>query len=226
MRGHNGTVVALDPGRFWNNRRQKIFNASITASVALVRRIQPALPFLIRHPAGSAALLAQFSARPWKLDPDLVLTELRGFNTSPSLDEAGKAMAHGPKQPSAPRFAPGEACLDGAGRTRSRCPSRQKSARHCIRRPRCTGSKTAGISRIGTSLWRQQSSSSSRRSRQVVKPAANLLMAPLGRDICAVIGRWAPPWWKLTCHQEPVFARTAICLGSRWSALMGVRVAP
>jgi hypothetical protein len=110
MRGHNGTVVPLDPGGFWNNRQQKIFNASITASVALVRRIQPAMPFLIRHPAGSAALLAQFSARPWKLDPDLVLTELRGFNTSPSLDEAGKAMAHGPKQPSAPRFAPGEAC--------------------------------------------------------------------------------------------------------------------
>jgi hypothetical protein len=99
MRGHNGTVVALDPGGFWNNRRQKISNASITASVALVRRIQPALPFLIRHPAGRAALPAQSSARPWKLDPDLVLTELRGFNTSPSLDEAGKALAHGPKQP-------------------------------------------------------------------------------------------------------------------------------
>jgi hypothetical protein len=166
MRGHNGTVVALDPGGFWNNRQQKIFNASITASVALVRRIQPALPFLIRHPAGRAALLAQFSVRPWKLDPDLVLTELRGFNTSPSLDEAGKALAHGPKQPGAPAVrSRGSLSLDGAGRTRSRCPTRQKSPRHCIRTPRCTGSKTVGISRIGISLWRQQGSSSSRRSR-------------------------------------------------------------
>ncbi|MBG6182995.1 hypothetical protein IWX65_000942 [Arthrobacter sp. CAN_A214] len=36
-------------------------------------------------------------------DTDLVLTELRGFNTSRGLDEARKSLAHGPRQAGAPR---------------------------------------------------------------------------------------------------------------------------
>ncbi|MDQ0079263.1 alpha/beta fold hydrolase [Arthrobacter oryzae] len=102
-RGHAGTVVALDPGGFWNDRQLAVFNASITASIALVRRLQPVLPFLTRHAAGRTALLSQFSVRPWKLDPEQVMTELRGFKTSPSVDDARKSLAHGPKQPGAPR---------------------------------------------------------------------------------------------------------------------------
>ncbi|MHA7281986.1 alpha/beta fold hydrolase [Arthrobacter sp. TMS2-4] len=102
-RGHTGNVVALDPGGFWNDTQVRIFNASITASIALVRRIQSALPSLVQQAAGRTALLAQFSAAPWKLDPDLVLTELRGFATSPSLDDARKSLAHGPRQAGTPR---------------------------------------------------------------------------------------------------------------------------
>jgi pimeloyl-ACP methyl ester carboxylesterase len=101
-RGHTGTAVALGPGGFWNHRQRRIFTVSITASIALVRRIQPVLPFLTRSAAGRTALLAQFSAKPWKLDPGLVLTELRGFATSPSLDAARRALAYGPNQPGAP----------------------------------------------------------------------------------------------------------------------------
>jgi pimeloyl-ACP methyl ester carboxylesterase len=101
-RGHAGTTVALDPGGFWSDGQLKVFNASITASVALVRSIQPALPALTANAAGRTALLAQFSARPWKLPADLVLTELRGFKTSVSLDEALSSLVHGPKQQGAP----------------------------------------------------------------------------------------------------------------------------
>lgn len=97
-RGHTGTVVALDPGGFWNDRQLAVFNASVTATIALVRRLQPVLPFLTRHAAGRTVLLAQFSARPWKLDPEQVMTELRAFTTSPSVDEARRSLAHGPKQ--------------------------------------------------------------------------------------------------------------------------------
>ena len=92
-RGHTGNVVALDPGGFWNDTQVRIFNSTITASIALVRRIQSILPSLVKQAAGRTALLAQFSAAPWKLDPDLVLTELRGFATSPSLDEARRSLA-------------------------------------------------------------------------------------------------------------------------------------
>lgn len=40
-RGHAGNIVALDPGGFWSDAQVKAFNASITASVALIRHIQP-----------------------------------------------------------------------------------------------------------------------------------------------------------------------------------------
>lgn len=101
-RGHAGTTVALSPGGFGNDRQVAIFGASVKASVALVRRIQPALPFLTGNPIGRTALLAQFSARPWKLPQDLVLRELRGFKTSTSLDPALDALIHVPRQEGAP----------------------------------------------------------------------------------------------------------------------------
>ena len=101
-RGHAGTVVALDPGGFWTDRQVAVFGVSVKASVALVRSIQPALPFLTRTAAGRTALLAQFSAHPWRLPPELVLTELRGFKASPSIYPALSALVHGPRQEGAP----------------------------------------------------------------------------------------------------------------------------
>ncbi|MGI8537429.1 MAG: alpha/beta fold hydrolase [Mycobacteriales bacterium] len=101
-RGHAGTTIALDPGGFWNDRQAMVFGASIKASVALVRTIQPLLPALTGNPVGRTALLAQFSAAPWKLPAALVLTELRGFDASPSLDEALRSLVKGPRQQGAP----------------------------------------------------------------------------------------------------------------------------
>jgi pimeloyl-ACP methyl ester carboxylesterase len=54
------------------------------------------------NPIRRTALLAQFSAHPWKLPQNLVLNELRGFDNSPSLDEALKDLVHGPRQRGAP----------------------------------------------------------------------------------------------------------------------------
>ena len=97
-RGHSGRVVALDPGGFWTDAQVRVFGATVKASIALVRSIQPALPVLTRSRAGRTALLAQFSAAPWKLPPELVLTELRGFKTSPSIYPALDSLVHGPRQ--------------------------------------------------------------------------------------------------------------------------------
>lgn len=101
-RGHRGKVVALDPGGFWTGTQARIFGATIKTSIRLVRSIQPALPTLTRSRAGRTALLAQFSAAPWKLPPELVLTELRGFKTSPSIYPALADLVHGPRQAGAP----------------------------------------------------------------------------------------------------------------------------
>lgn len=101
-RGHPGAVVALDPGGFWDDVQVRVFGATVRASVALVRSIQPVLPALTRSAAGRTALLAQFSAHPWRLPADLVLTELRGFKTSASIYEALADLVHGPRQAGAP----------------------------------------------------------------------------------------------------------------------------
>ncbi|WP_231975777.1 alpha/beta fold hydrolase [Mycobacterium sp. E2462] len=97
-RGHAGTVVALDPGGFWTDRQVRVFGATVGASIALVRRIQPVVPALTRTAAGRTALLVQFSAKPWRLPPRLVLEELRSFGRASSLDAALRALVHGPKQ--------------------------------------------------------------------------------------------------------------------------------
>jgi pimeloyl-ACP methyl ester carboxylesterase len=94
--------VALDPGGFWTLREAAVFRASIAASVALLRRIRPALPALLGNPAGRTALLAQFSARPWALDGDVVRTELEGYLDSPSFGEVLDDLARGPGQQGAP----------------------------------------------------------------------------------------------------------------------------
>jgi pimeloyl-ACP methyl ester carboxylesterase len=101
-RGHPGSVVALDPGGFWDDVQVKVFGATVKASIALVRSIQPVLPALTRSAAGRTALLAQFSAHPWWLPPELVLTELRGFKSSASVYEALADLVHGPRQAGSP----------------------------------------------------------------------------------------------------------------------------
>lgn len=93
-----GAVVALDPGGFWTDRQRIAFGASVGASVRLVRALQPVLPPLIGNPIGRTLLFGQFSARPWRLDPDVALRELRSFDASPSLDAALRALVKGPAQ--------------------------------------------------------------------------------------------------------------------------------
>jgi pimeloyl-ACP methyl ester carboxylesterase len=102
-RGHRGTAIALDPAGFWTNAQVKVFMATVGSSIALVRRLGAMLPALTRSKAGRTALMAQFSARPWALDPGLVLQELQNFKTSPSVDPALHSLVHGPKQRGAPR---------------------------------------------------------------------------------------------------------------------------
>lgn len=97
-RGHAGSVVALDPGGFWTDNEVKLFGATVGTSIALVRRIQPLLPALTRSRVGRTALLLQFSAKPWRLPPELVLQELRSFARATRLDEALHALVRGPEQ--------------------------------------------------------------------------------------------------------------------------------
>ena len=98
-RGKAGAVIALDPGGFWQGWERKFFRTTITASIALVRALRPALPAITGNIAGRSALLVQLSARPWALDPAFVAHELRSLADTRTVNSLVKDLATGANQP-------------------------------------------------------------------------------------------------------------------------------
>ena len=78
-RGVGGATVALAPGGFWSPGQLRFFNASLQASIRLVRLLQPVMPAITGSPVGRTLLLSQLSARPWALSADLALREMRSY---------------------------------------------------------------------------------------------------------------------------------------------------
>jgi pimeloyl-ACP methyl ester carboxylesterase len=97
-RGRSGSVIALDPGGFWKGWERTFFRTTITASIALVRALRPALPAITENVAGRTALMMQLSARPWALPSTLVRDELRSFANTSTFDSLVKDLASGPMQ--------------------------------------------------------------------------------------------------------------------------------
>ena len=120
-----GAVVALDPGGFWRGWERHAFFASIWASIRLVRVLQPVMPAICRSRLGRTLLLAQFSARPWRLDPKVALDEMRSYAASPVFDELLDTLAHGQTQEGAPRGSIRHPLLIGWGRQDRVCFPRQ-----------------------------------------------------------------------------------------------------
>jgi len=97
-RGMVGNVVALDPGGFWRGWERAFFKITIGLSGRLLRAIRPGLPMLSQNAASRTALLAQLSAHPWALDPEIVGTELKGLSLTPTFDALVDSLASGPEQ--------------------------------------------------------------------------------------------------------------------------------
>jgi pimeloyl-ACP methyl ester carboxylesterase len=101
-RGVVGSTVSLDPGGFWRGWEKAYFQSSIAASIRLVRALQPLMPTVSRSAVGRTLLLAQLSAHPARLSPDLVLSEMCSFAASPSFDELLRSLVSGPEQQGIP----------------------------------------------------------------------------------------------------------------------------
>ncbi len=97
-RGVGRHCVALDPGGFWQGWETTYFDVTIGLSGKLIRAIRPALPFLTRHALTRALLLAQLSARPGSLSPEVVLMELRSLADTQVFDDTVRELARGPLQ--------------------------------------------------------------------------------------------------------------------------------
>lgn len=97
-RGRAGAAVVLDPGGFWRGWERTFFATTISASIALVRAMKPALPAVTGNAAGRTALLFQLSAKPWALDPTVVLHEMRSFARTGTFNSLVNDLAKGPMQ--------------------------------------------------------------------------------------------------------------------------------
>ncbi len=124
-RGVAGAVVSLDPGGFWQGWEKTYFLASIGLSIKLVRALQPVMPLITATPVGRTALFPQFSPKPWGLQPDVTLEEMRSFAHSPSFDELLRNLVYGPPQLGAPAGSLKKPLMIGWGRQDRVCLPQQ-----------------------------------------------------------------------------------------------------
>ena len=123
-RGRVGATIALDPGGFWRGWERTYFRATLTVSIRLVRGLGPVLPSLSRSAVGRSMLLAQLSARPWKLDSEIVATELKSFAATKTFDALVHDLATAPEQ-KGPAAETSRPVIIGWGRQDRLCLPRQ-----------------------------------------------------------------------------------------------------
>ena len=102
-RGIGGHCVALDPGGFWRGWETRWFHWTLAASIRLVRLLRPFHSGLSRHAFTRTLLLAQLSARPWRLPPQLVAGELQSLAATLVFDAMLCELARGTQQPGSAR---------------------------------------------------------------------------------------------------------------------------
>ena len=97
-RGIGRHCVALDPGGFWHGWETRWFHWTLAASIRLVRLLRPFHRGLSRNAVTRSLLLAQLSARPWLLPPQLAVSELQSLAATPVFDATLRELARGPLQ--------------------------------------------------------------------------------------------------------------------------------
>ena len=120
-----GSVVSLDPGGFWRGWERHAFFSSIWLSIRAVRLLQPLMPAISRSKVARTLLLAQFSRRPWALDPAAVLAEMRAYAQATAFDELLHDLAYGEEQEGAPGGSIGAPLVIGWGRNDRVCFANQ-----------------------------------------------------------------------------------------------------
>ena len=119
-----GRVVSLNPGGFWSAWEQRFFYLSISASIRLARQFEPFLPRLLGNPITRTMFLAQFSPRPWRLPPHIVIDEIRRYITASAFDEMLHHLANARPQEGAPKGTTNSIVI-GWGRSDRVCFPRQ-----------------------------------------------------------------------------------------------------
>jgi pimeloyl-ACP methyl ester carboxylesterase len=91
-RGAVRSATALSPIGFWSSRERAFCQASMRNARALAKATRPALPLLAGNPVTRTLLMAQFYARPWRLDPQGTVESTDDLIRSTSFDETCDAF--------------------------------------------------------------------------------------------------------------------------------------
>lgn len=110
--GQAGNVVALNPGGFWEGWERTFLQTTLLASAFMLRTVGPLRGALAANVATRSLVMAQLSAHPWKLDPQLVARELDSIAATRTFSEltvdlATIPMQDGPAAPSTGKVAIG-----------------------------------------------------------------------------------------------------------------------
>lgn len=128
--GYVGAVVALDPGGFWLPGQRHVFYASMWLATRAARLMRPLLPWILRRGWGRKLVLAQLSARPQNVGPDLALAEIKGCISAPDFDRLLYRLAYVEPASHAPRGSIVKPLVIGWGRNDRICaPSQARPAR-------------------------------------------------------------------------------------------------
>jgi pimeloyl-ACP methyl ester carboxylesterase len=93
---HRGVVASacgLAPIGFWSSRERAFCQASIRNTRALSRLVRPLAPMLADNSVARTLMLAQYVAKPWKLDPADVVADIDALIGAPAFDDVCAAFA-------------------------------------------------------------------------------------------------------------------------------------
>lgn len=93
-----GSVVALNPGGFWNTFEKIIFYISISFSILILRLFQSMIDKISHSPFLKLLLLSQFSYAPKNLTSETVKHELRDLVKAKTFDKLLFTLVFGKKQ--------------------------------------------------------------------------------------------------------------------------------
>jgi pimeloyl-ACP methyl ester carboxylesterase len=87
------SATAVSPAGFWTTRERVFCQQSLQLSRKLLPIMGPALPLLLRSPAGRTALLGQLVARPWRMDGEAAIDHMDLLVKAPAFDACCDAFA-------------------------------------------------------------------------------------------------------------------------------------
>lgn len=93
-----GSVVALNPGGFWNTFEKTIFYLSMSFSILMIKLFKSSIDKISYSPFLKKLFLSQFSYAPSRLPAETIQHELRDFVKTKKINRLLFNMAFGKKQ--------------------------------------------------------------------------------------------------------------------------------